>query len=99
MSFNLSSSRIVIVIRSVAAIKAPKHWIPSDLLAYDRPKRGHLNLAKSGHYNLARTSKCQSHFQMSGSRLNTDVGVEVGSGCGCFAVLYIYLEGVFSTEP
>ncbi|MFP4833827.1 hypothetical protein, partial [Paraburkholderia sp. BR10879] len=43
--------------RSVAAIKAPKHWIPSDLLAYDRPKSGHLNLAKSGHYNLARTNK------------------------------------------
>ncbi|MEX3922396.1 hypothetical protein AB4Y43_40730, partial [Paraburkholderia sp. BR10872] len=43
-----SSSRIVIVIRSVAAIKAPKHWIPSDLLAYDRPKSGHLNLAKRG---------------------------------------------------
>ncbi|MEX3846903.1 hypothetical protein, partial [Paraburkholderia sp. BR10882] len=49
-------------IRSVAAIKAPKHWIPSDLLAYDRPKSGHLNLAKSGHYNLARTTTECDHF-------------------------------------
>ncbi|MEX3693274.1 hypothetical protein AB3X91_36145, partial [Paraburkholderia sp. BR14263] len=48
-------------------------------------------------FQKSRNIKCQSHFQMSGSRLNTDVGVEVGSGCGCFAVLYIYLEGVFST--
>ncbi|MGA7782562.1 MAG: hypothetical protein WCA85_33300 [Paraburkholderia sp.] len=55
MTLNLSSSRIVIVIRSVAAIHASSAtWMAAgkDTL----PESGHLNLAKSGHYNLAATT-------------------------------------------
>ena len=32
-----------------------QRWIPSGRSAYDGSKSGHLNLARSGHYNLAAT--------------------------------------------
>ncbi|WP_208866428.1 hypothetical protein, partial [Paraburkholderia lacunae] len=64
MTLNLSSSRIVIVIRSVAAIHASG---AAQMAAGKHTLResGHLNLAKSGHYNLAATTHCHSHFKMS----------------------------------
>jgi hypothetical protein len=55
MTLNLSSSRIVMVIRSVAAIKTSRAGTPAAGQLTLR-KSGHLNLAKSGHYNLATTS-------------------------------------------
>jgi hypothetical protein len=56
MTLNLSSSRIVIVIRSVAAIHASS---AAQMAAGKHTLResGHFNLAKSGHYNLATTMK------------------------------------------
>ncbi|MGF6652708.1 transposase-like protein [Paraburkholderia youngii] len=51
---NLSSSRIVIVIRSITAIEAPRAGQPA-AGQLTRRKSGHLNLARSGHYNLAAT--------------------------------------------
>ncbi|WP_162634009.1 hypothetical protein [Paraburkholderia tuberum] len=52
---NLSSSRIVIVIRWVAAMEASRAETPAAGQLTLR-KSGHLNLAKSGHYNLASTN-------------------------------------------
>ncbi|WP_198345609.1 hypothetical protein [Burkholderia ubonensis] len=51
---NLSSSRIVIVIRSVAAIEASSAGVPAagQLTGH---QSGHFYLAKSGHYYLATT--------------------------------------------
>lgn len=47
MTLNLSSSRIVIVIRS--SHRSLRRWIPSGRSAYDG--------SKSGHYNLAATNQ------------------------------------------
>jgi hypothetical protein len=47
MTLNLSSSRIVIVIRSVAAIEAPRTGFPP-AKAYDGTKSGHYNLVATG---------------------------------------------------
>jgi hypothetical protein len=65
MTLNLSSSRIVIVIRSVAAIDASS---AAQVAAGKHTLResGHLNLARTGHYNLAATHQL--------SRLDSNVG-------------------------
>ncbi|CAI8692866.1 Secreted protein [Burkholderia sp. IT-111MI5] len=55
MTLNLSSSRIVIVIRSVVVIAASgaEHPAAEQLT---RPESGHFYVAKSGHFNLATTT-------------------------------------------
>ncbi|MBR8509892.1 hypothetical protein [Burkholderia cenocepacia] len=53
---NRSSSRIVIVIRSVAAIAASGAGKPA-AGQLTRPESGHFYVAKSGHFNLATTIK------------------------------------------
>jgi hypothetical protein len=69
MTLNLSSSRIVIVIRSVAAINASRAGSPAAGQLTLR-QSGHLNLAKSGHYNLASTK--QKFDNLSYVKLKTD---------------------------
>jgi hypothetical protein len=69
MTLNLSSSRIVIVIRSVAAIEASRAGTPAAGQLTLR-KSGHLNVAKSGHYNLASTRPCRGFVEMSAFRLS-----------------------------
>ncbi|WP_196482829.1 hypothetical protein [Burkholderia stagnalis] len=73
---NLSSSRIVIVIRSVAAIDASSAGVPAtgQLTGH---QSGHFYVAKSGHYYLAATSfvkailKCPlpGYLKMSGFKV------------------------------
>ncbi|WP_228883899.1 hypothetical protein, partial [Paraburkholderia saeva] len=65
MTLNLSSSRIVIVIRSVAAIHASRAGSPAAGQLTLR-KSGHLNLAKSGHYCLASTTNVEAGFRCPG---------------------------------
>ncbi|WP_196248857.1 hypothetical protein [Burkholderia multivorans] len=55
MTLNRSSSRIVIVIRSVAAIAASGAGKPA-AEQLTRPESGHFYVAKSGHFNLATTT-------------------------------------------
>src|SRR5579863_6678529 len=64
MTLNLSSSRIVMVILSVAAIAASgaEGSTPGKLMPH---QSGHLNLAESGHYNLAATVKISIIYLMS----------------------------------
>ncbi|WP_232435274.1 hypothetical protein, partial [Burkholderia ubonensis] len=59
---NLSSSRIVIVIRSVAAIEASSAGVPAagQLTGH---QSGHFYLAKSGHYYLATTRFVKARFK------------------------------------
>ncbi|WP_232443795.1 hypothetical protein, partial [Burkholderia ubonensis] len=77
---NLSSSRIVIVIRSVAAIEASSAGVPAagQLTGH---QSGHFYVAKSGHYNLAATSFCHGHFKMSWRQLNRNVRFYGRFGC------------------
>jgi hypothetical protein len=56
MTLNRSSSRIVIVIRSVAAIAASGAGKPA-AGQLTRPESGHFYVAKSGHFNLATTTQ------------------------------------------
>ncbi|WP_230963674.1 hypothetical protein, partial [Burkholderia territorii] len=56
MTLNRSSSRIVIVIRSVAAIAASGAGYPATGQP-TRPESGHFYVAKSGHFNLATTTE------------------------------------------
>nr|WP_255220079.1 hypothetical protein [Burkholderia glumae] len=60
---SLSSSRIVIVIRSVAAKHASSTRKSGTGELTTVLKSGHLNLARSGHYNLATTSEIVSNSQ------------------------------------
>ncbi|MDN7891317.1 hypothetical protein QZM93_22145 [Burkholderia cepacia] len=60
MTLNLSSSRIVIVIRSVAAIAASGAGHPA-AEQLTRPESGHFYVAKSGHFNLATTQSKNDH--------------------------------------
>ena len=64
MTLNLSSSRIVMVILSVAA-NAASGAGGSTQGKLMPPPSGHLNLAKSGHYNLASTHKLVIIYLMS----------------------------------
>jgi hypothetical protein len=82
MTLNLSSSCIVMVIRSVAAIKASRAGTPAAGQLTLR-KSGHLNLAKSGHYNLASTAAkadwniyVKSHGDGKGRTLRTRKQIE-----------------------
>jgi hypothetical protein len=62
MTLNLSSSCIDIVIRSVTAIETPRAGQPA-AEKLTRRESGQLNLARSGHYNLATT-----HFRRVSTR-------------------------------
>ncbi|WP_175750870.1 hypothetical protein [Burkholderia anthina] len=76
MTLNLSSSRIVIVIRSVAAIAASGAGHPA-AGQLTRSESGHFYVAKSGHFYLATTTsvipgfRCppSSHLEMSGFKV------------------------------
>ncbi|MCA8110622.1 hypothetical protein, partial [Burkholderia cepacia] len=56
MTLNRSSSRIVIVIRSVAAIAASGAGHPA-AGQLTRHESGHFHVAKSGHFHLATTTQ------------------------------------------
>ncbi|WP_208450561.1 hypothetical protein, partial [Burkholderia anthina] len=77
MTLNRSSSRIVIVIRSVAAIAASGAGHPPAAEQLTRPESGHFYVAKSGHFYLASTNhvipgfRCppSSHLKVSGFKV------------------------------
>ena len=61
MTLNRSNSRIVIVIRSVAAIAASGAGHPA-AVQLTRHESGHFYVAKSGHFNLAITTQSGDNY-------------------------------------
>ncbi|QQK01200.1 hypothetical protein JFN94_08705 [Burkholderia anthina] len=77
MTLNLSSSRIVIVIRSVAAIAASGAGHPA-AGQLTRSESGHFYVAKSGHFYLATTTNQVDNYDYVKSQIHRKPPLNIG---------------------
>ncbi|TAL94150.1 MAG: hypothetical protein EPN73_18700, partial [Paraburkholderia sp.] len=76
MTLNLSSSRIVIVIRSVAAIHASGAGVPA-AGQHTHHESGHFSFAQVRHYSFAPTNHVEAGFKCPGLDFLEMSGFEV----------------------